>query len=76
MDRLYARLQYGLFQGCGAVVKMTQLRSSSYHEHGFSSGALGFYECDSVSGALTFHGSSSGFCSFSCINILIVSVCL
>jgi len=54
---------------------MTQLRlrSSSFHEHGSgsSSGALGFHECDSVSGSLIFQasGSSSVFCSFSHINI-------
>ena len=44
--------QYGCEQGCGAVVKMTQLRlrSSSFHEHGSgsSSGALGFHECVSA----------------------------
>jgi len=58
----------GIFQGCGAVVKMSQIRFRSYsiHEHGFSSGALGFLE--SI--------SSSGFYSFSHINILIVFVCL
>ena len=49
-----------------AVVEMTQLRlrSSSFHEHGSSSGAIGFHEC------------GSGFCSFSHINILTVSVLL
>jgi len=33
LDRLRARLQFGVFQGRGAVVKMTQLRirSSSFH---------------------------------------------
>jgi len=65
-------------QGCEAVVKMTQLRfqSFSFHEHGSdsSSGAHGFNECDSGTGALLFHGS--GFCSFSHINFLIVLVCL
>ena len=32
LDRLCARLQFGLFQGCGVVVKMSQLRlrSSSF----------------------------------------------
>jgi len=31
LDRLCARLQCGLFQGCGAVVKMSQLQlRSSY----------------------------------------------
>jgi len=74
LDRLCARMQFGLFQGCEAVVKMTQprLRSSSFHEHGSSSGALGFHEC--CSGALFFHdfGSSSGFWPFSHLNILIV----
>jgi len=47
-----------------------------FHEHGSSTGALGFHECGS--GALFLHGSgsSSGFCSFSHINILIVLVCL
>jgi len=36
LDRLLSRLQFGLFQSCGAVVKMSQLllRSSSFHEHG------------------------------------------
>jgi len=60
----------GLFQGCGDVVKMTQLRlrSSSFHEHGSSSGALGLHEHGS--GALFFRGS--GFWSFLHINILIV----
>jgi len=55
-----------IIQGCEAVVKMTQLRlrSSSFHEHDSSSGVFGFHECD------------SGFCSFSHINILIVSVFL
>jgi len=53
---------------CEAVVKMTQLRlrSSSFHEHGSSSGAVGFHDS----------GSSSGICSFSHINILIVLACL
>jgi len=66
LDRLRARLQCGLFQGCEAVVKMTQLRlrSSSFHEHGSSSGTFGFHEC------------GSGFCWFSHINISIVSVFL
>jgi len=66
VDRLRARLQCGLFQGTGAVVKMTQLRlrSSSFHEHGSSSGAFDFHEC------------GSGFCSFSHINILIGSMFL
>jgi len=43
-----------------------QLRSSSFHE------------CGSGSGALFFHGSgsSSGFCSFSHTNVLIVLVFL
>ena len=70
LDRLRARLQCGLFQGCGDVVKMTQLRlrSSSFHEHGSSSGTLGLHEHGS--GALFFHGS--GFWSFLHINILIV----
>ena len=51
--RLCVHQQCGLFQCCGAVVTMSQLRlrSSSFHEHG------------SGSGALSFHGS--GFCSFS-----------
>jgi len=50
-------------QGCGAVMKMTQLRlrSSSFHKHGSSSGALFFSQHGS--------GSSSGFCSFLHINI-------
>jgi len=30
LDRLRARLQFGLFQSCGAVVKMTQLRLQSF----------------------------------------------
>jgi len=34
-----------------------------FHEHGSSPGALGFHECGS--GACFFHGSSSGFWSFS-----------
>ena len=81
LDRLCVRLQCGLFQGCGAVVKMTQLRlrNYSFHEHvsGSSSWALGFHECGSGSGALFFHGSGSrsGFWSFS-HNILIVLGCL
>jgi len=52
-------------------------RSSSFHEHGSSSGALGFHECGSGSGALFFLGSDSScsFCSFSLINISIVFVC-
>jgi len=58
---------------------MTQLRlrSSFFHEHGFSSGALGFHECGSGSGVF-FHGSdySSDFCSFPHINIWIVFVWL
>jgi len=29
LDRLCARLHCGLFQGCGAIVKMTQLRLRS-----------------------------------------------
>jgi len=64
LDCICARVQGGLFHGCGAIVKMTQFRhrSSSFHEHG------------SGSGALFFHGS--GLCSFSHINILIVMVCL
>jgi len=52
---------------------MTQLwlRSSSFHEHGSSSGALGFHGSGSSSGALGFHGSgsSSWVCSFSHINV-------
>jgi len=52
-------------QGCRAVVKITQLRSSSFHENGSSSSALGFRKFGS--GALFVHGS--GFCSFSHINI-------
>jgi len=75
---LCSQLQYGLFQGCGAVVKMTQLplRSSSFHEYG--SGALAFHECCSGYGALFHHGSgfSSGFWSFLHIYILIFLVCL
>jgi len=67
LDRLRAWLQCGLFQDCGAVAKMSQLRPwfSYFHEHGSSSGAL------------LFHGSSSsaGSCSFSHRNILIVLVC-
>jgi len=66
LDRLRAQLQHGLFQGCKAIMKMTQLRlrSSSFHEHGSSSGAFGFHEC------------GFGFRSFSHINILIVLVFL
>jgi len=58
-----------IFQGCGAVVKMTllQLGSSSFLEDGSGSGPLGFHERGS--GALFFHGSSS--CLFSHINISI-----
>jgi len=59
-----AQLQCELFQGCGAVVKMTQIRSSYFHKHGSSSGALSFHEC------------GSGLCLFSHLNILIVSACL
>ena len=71
----------GLYiQGCGAVVKRTQLKTPAseflFYEDcsGSNSGALGFHECGS--GALFFHssGSSSGFCSFSHIHILIVLV--
>ena len=51
-----------------------RLRSSSFQKHGSSSRALGFHECGS--GALFFQGSSSGFCSFSHIDISIVLVCL
>ena len=57
-------------QGCGAVVKMTQLRlrSSSVDESGpgSSSGVVGFHDW-----SFFFHGSgsSSGFCSSSHINI-------
>jgi len=60
LDRLHARRQFGLFQGYEAVVKMTQLRlrSSSFYEHGSSSGVFGFHEC------------GSGFCSFSHLKIL------
>ena len=62
-----------LTQGWGALVKMTQLRlrSSSVHERGSGSrsGAVTFHEWDSGSRALFFHGSSSGFFSFSHINI-------
>jgi len=72
LDRLCARLQCGLFQGCGAFAKMSKLRlrSFSFHEHGCgsSSGALGFHE--SGFRAQYFHGSSSGFCSFSHFNML------
>jgi len=81
LERLCVRLYCGLFQGCGAVVKMAQLRfrNDSFHEHvsGSSSGALGLHECGSGSGALFFHGSGSrsGFWSFS-HNILIVLGCL
>ena len=61
LDRLCAQLQCGLFQGCGAVVKLSQLRfRSSFHEHCSSSGALGFHEYGSSSGAIFFHGSGSG----------------
>ena len=76
LDHLCAWLQCGLFQDYWALVKMTQLwhRSSSFHEHGSSSWALGFHECGSSSGALLFHGSV--FLSFSHILILIVLVCL
>jgi len=68
LDRLCAQQQCGLFQGCRAVIKMSQLRlwSSSFREHGSSSGALFFHDS----------GSSSGFYSFSHITILIVLVCL
>ena len=66
VDRQRARLQCGLFQGTGAVVKMTQLRlrSSSSHEHDSSSGAFDFHEC------------GAGFRSFSHIYILIGSMFL
>jgi len=55
-----------------------RLRSSSFHEHGSSSGALGFHKCGPGSGGLFFHdpGSSSGFYSLSHINIVIALVCL
>ena len=53
VDRLCAQLECGLFQGCGPVIKMSQLRlQSSFHEHGSSPGALGFHKCGSSSGAL------------------------
>jgi len=41
-------------KGCGAVVKMIQLRlrSSFFHEHGSSSGAHGFHVCGSCSEAV------------------------
>ena len=57
LDLLCAPLQCGLFQGCGTVVKMSQLqfRSFSFHEHCSRSGALGFHECGS--GVLFCHGS-------------------
>jgi len=42
------------YQGCGPVVKMTQLLlRSSFHEHGSSSGGRGLHDC------------GSGFCLFS-----------
>jgi len=69
-----------IISGLRSRQKMTQLwlRSSSIHEHGSSSGAVGFHECGYDSAALFFHGSSSGsgFCSFSHINISIDLVCL
>ena len=53
LDCLCDQLPVWIFQGCRAVVKMTQLqpRSSSFHEHDSSSdsGALGFHECSSGS---------------------------
>ena len=49
---------WGYDQGSGAV-----------HERGSSSGAHGFYDCGSGSGALFYHGSSFDFCSFSHIKI-------
>ena len=72
LDGLFVRLHSGFFQDYGAVVKMWHLwlRSSSFHEHGPSSGDLGFHKCGSGSGALSFHGS--GFCSSSHIKFLIV----
>ena len=79
LDHLCVRLQCGLFQGCGAVVKKTQLRLRNYsfqeHVSGSSFGALGFQEYGS--GLLFFHGSGSRSCfwSFSHINILIALVC-
>jgi len=52
---------------------MTQLRlwSFSDHESGSSSGAVGFHGFSSGSEALFFHGSgsSSGLCAFLHINI-------
>jgi len=47
-----------VFQGCGAIAKMTEvwLRSFYLHKHGSSSGALGFHECGS--GALFYLHSS------------------
>jgi len=53
---LCTQVHCGLFHGCGAIVKMTELWlwSSSFHEHGSSPGALGFDKCGCGSGALLF----------------------
>ena len=48
-------------QDCGAVIKMTQHRSSSFHTLGSGFGPLGFHQCGSGSGALLFHGSGYQF---------------
>jgi len=59
---------------------MTQLwlRSSSFHEHGSSSGALGFYECGSGPGALFFvaPAAAPAFVGFHTLIFSIVLVCL
>jgi len=49
-----------------------------YHEHGSSSRALGFHECDSGSGALFLMAQTPALASvrFHIINILNVLVCL
>jgi len=59
-----------IISGLRSPRKMTQLqlRRSSFHKHGSSSGILGFHECGPGSEALFFHGSNSGFSSFSHIS--------
>jgi len=57
LDCICARVQGGLFHGCGAVAKMTQLRlwSSSFHEHVSRSGALFFMGPGPVPASVRFH---------------------
>ena len=73
LDCMCAWVQGGLFQGCRAVVKMTQLRfwSSSFHEHVSRSQALGFGQCGS--GALFCMGRSPAPASV-CFHTLILKL--